>query len=215
MFPLTRSRLGTVLLMIVVLLAASGARAETVVEDLLVQGAWLAPDPARWSFEAGTLLGETAVFDGDKADPEASTFLRSSRTYSGDLRLTMTVTFDVGRYLGAYLDFGQESRTGIWMATGHPLPAEELEHHVESAYVKTVDNAHWIVRATGELDIVPGEPITIEFRRTGDDYSVWHAERPIASYRVPGGYPPGPLQLRLTNARARISRLSIEADEVQ
>ena len=53
----------------------------------------------------------------------------------------MDVTFDVGRYLGVYIDFSQDTQTGIWMATGHALAADAADNEVERAYIKTVENS--------------------------------------------------------------------------
>ncbi|MDH5345555.1 MAG: hypothetical protein OEW59_07305, partial [Gammaproteobacteria bacterium] len=78
--------------------------------DLLAGGedAWESFDQERWEFVNGELRGSTAVLDGDKTDPAASTFLVSKRTFSGDYIVSLDVTFDAGRYLGVYLDFGQK-----------------------------------------------------------------------------------------------------------
>lgn len=184
--------------------------------DLLQSGAdtWRSPDPSRWSFVDGEIRGSTPLLDGAKTSPESSSFLISKRTFGGDIAVSVDVTFDEGRYLGVYLDFGQDTQSGIWMATGHPLPEDPAERHleVETAYIKTVDSSHWIVRTQGELVIEPGELIRLRFVKTGDDYSVWSEGRLIVTYRKDGGYPPGPLQLRLTNARARIHRIEVSSD---
>ena len=188
----------------------------TKVVDLLEAGAdgWRSPDPSRWSFVDGEIHGSTPVLDGAKTSPEASSFLVSKERFDGDLMVSIEITFDKGRYLGVYLDYGQDTQSGIWMATGHPLPEDPAERHleVETAYIKTVEASHWIVRTQGELLIEPGKLVRLQFVKKGDDYSVWHEGRLIVTYRKPGGYPPGPLQLRLTNARARINRLEVTSD---
>ena len=190
--------------------------AATKAVDLLEAGAEArrSPDPSRWSFVDGEIRGSTPVLDGDKTSPEASALLISKQTFRGDLTVSIDVTFEKGRYLGVYLDYGQETQSGIWMATGHPLPEDPADRHleVETAYIKTVDASHWIVRTQGELVIEPGKLVRLQFVKKGDEYSVWHDGRLIVIYRKPGGYPPGPLQLRLTNARARIHRLKVVAD---
>jgi hypothetical protein len=126
--------------------------------------------------------------------------------------VSMEVTFEVGRYLGVYIDFGQNTQTGMWMATGHALSADAADNEVERAYVKTVEDSFWIVRANGELDIKAGEALLLRFERKGDDYSVWNDGRLIAIYHRPGGYPAGPLQLRLVNAKVRIHQLQVRSD---
>lgn len=179
--------------------------------DLLAKGAdaWAPFDAARWQFADGELRGSTAVFDGDKTDPAASTFLVSKEVFSGDFIVSVELTFDQGRYLGVYLDFGPSSQSGIWMASGHPLPPDAPDNEVERAYIKTVENGFWIVRATGELVVEPGQRLKLGFSRRGNAYSLWNDGKLIAVYRKEGGYPPGPLQLRLTNAAARIHALQV------
>ncbi len=112
------------------------------------------------------------------------------------------------------MDFAQETQSGIWMATGHPLPEDPEERYleVEMAYIKTVDKSDWTVRTQGELKIETGKLVRLQFIREGDDYSVWNDGRLIITYHKAGGYPSGPLQLRLTNARARIHRLEVQSD---
>lgn len=192
--------------------AGSGAQAVT---DLLMAGeqAWVNFDHNRWSAGDGVLTGRTAVLDGAKTEPDASTYLVSRREFSGNIAVSMDITFETGRYVGVYLDFDPASQTGIWMATGHHLP-EDDRHHVESGYIKSVDLGHWIVRATGELEIEKGRKVSLRFVRNLDDYNLWHDDRLVATWRKPGGYPAGPLQLRLTNAHARIDRLEVSSDRV-
>jgi hypothetical protein len=211
----TRLRLALVALVTVTSAHAAPGAAKRVV-DLLEGGAqsWRTPDASRWSFVDGEILGSTPVLDGAKTSPESSSFLISKHTFRGDVTVSIDVTFEKGRYLGVYLDYGQDTQSGMWMATGHPLPEDPAERHleVETAYIKTVDASHWIVRTRGELVIEPGKLVRLQFVKKGDDYSVWHDGRLIVIYRKPGGYPPGPLQLRLTNARARIHRLEVQSD---
>jgi hypothetical protein len=197
------------------------ASAAKKVVDLLEAGAesWRTPDASRWSFVDGEILGSTPVLDAAKTSPESSAFLISKHTFRGDVTVSIDVTFEKGRYLGVYLDYGQDTQSGMWMATGHPLPEALSEDpaerylEVETAYIKTVDASHWIVRTRGELVIEPGRLVRLQFVKKGDDYSVWHDGRLIVIYRKPGGYPPGPLQLRLTNARARIHRLEVQSEK--
>lgn len=199
--------------MLVVLLLTVGAyttaSGETI--DLLADGAdsWQPFDTSRWRFDDGELLGSTAKLDGDKTDPEASAFLVSKDTYSGDYIFSIDLTFEQGRYLGVYIDFDQQSQTGIWMASGHALDDDAPDNEVERAYIKTVENGLWIVRATGELPITQGHRIKLGFSRRGDVYSVWNDGKLIAVYRKEGGYPAGPVQLRLTNSAVRIHRIQI------
>ncbi len=211
------TRLSLVLVALVTLgTAQESTGASSPIVDFLHAGAdaWRQPDPSCWSFVDGEIRGSTPVLDGAKTSPESSSFLISKRTFGGDLVVSIDVTFEKGRYLGVYLDFGQDTQSGIWMATGHPLPEDPAERHleVETAYIKTVDASHWIVRTQGELLIEPGELMRLRFIKKGDDYSVWNDGRLIVTYHKEGGYPPGPLQLRLTNARARIHRLEVQSD---
>ena len=187
-------------------LAASGQAI-----DLLAAGedAWQPFDRDRWQFVDGEIRGRTAVLDGEKTDPAASTFLVSRRTFSGDYIVSLDVTFDEGRYLGVYLDFDQDTQSGMWLATGHALAADAPDNEVERGYIKTVDKGAWIVRATGELVIEKGKPVRLGFSHHGDDYSLWNDGRLIAVYRREGGYPAGPLQIRLTNASVRIHGLRV------
>jgi len=184
--------------------------------DLLNGGSrnWV-PADASWVFDNGEIAGASSIMDGAITDPAATSFLVSRETFGGDIVLTMDVTFDAGRYLGVYLDFDQEARTGIWMATGHALAADAASNQVERAYIKTVEESFWIVRATGELIVEPGSPLRLRFVRKGDVYSIWNDESLIVTYHKTGGYPAGPLQIRLTNASARIHRLSVESDWIQ
>jgi len=182
--------------------------------DLLAAGdqAWIDIDGSGWRFENGQLGGETAVFDGAKTDPEASIFLVSKAKFDGDMSVSMDIAFDVGRYIGVYVNFDQQTQSGIWMATGHALAGEDKIHHVEAGYIKTVERGHWVVRTTGELVVEKGRKLHVRFTRLGDDYSLWHNDQLITTYRKPGGYPAGQLQLRLTNAKATISRLVVTTD---
>jgi hypothetical protein len=197
--------------LLLAMLASSQAFGQAT--DLLAGGAasWQAFDDDRWSFVNGELHGSTAKFDGDKTDPEASTFIVSKETFSGDYIVSIDLTFDQGRYLGVYLDFGQESQSGIWMASGHALNADAPDNEVERSYIKTVENGFWIVRATGELIVQKGKRIKLGFSRRGDAYSLWNDGKLIAVYRKQGGYPAGPLQLRLTNSAVRIHDLQVKA----
>ena len=182
--------------------------------DLLAGGSgeWRSPDTEHWVFSAGEITGTSDIFDGHKTDPDASAFLVSKATFGGDISVSMAVTFEVGRYLGVYIDFGQDSQTGMWLATGHALSADAADNDVERAYIKTVENSFWIVRANAELNIRAGEALLLRFERKGDDYSVWNDGRLIATYHKPGGYPAGPLQLRLVNAKVRINQLQVRSD---
>jgi hypothetical protein len=191
------------------LLSPSLATAQVI--DLLANGAagWEPFDGARWQFADGELTGSTAIFDGDKTDPAASAFLVSKETFSGDFIVSLELTFTEGRYLGVYLDFGQETQSGIWMATGHALPPDAPDNEVERGYIKTVDNGFWVVRATGELPIEKGRRVKLGFSHRGDAYSLWNDGKLIAVYRKAGGYSPGPLQLRLTNSAVRIHQLQV------
>lgn len=202
-----------VILLPVVVIVPAAFSAEVVV-DLLAGGGsnWRSPDVEHWTFSAGELTGTSRVFDGSKTDPAASTFLVSKATFGGDISVSMEVTFEVGRYLGVYIDFGQDTQTGMWMATGHALSADAADNEVERAYIKTVADSVWIVRANGELNVEVGEVLLLRFARKGDDYSVWNDGRLIAIYHRPGGYPAGPLQLRLVNAKVRIHQLQVRAD---
>lgn len=181
--------------------------------DLLSGGekTWLPADKG-WVFDSGEIAGTSGVMDGAITDPAASTFLVSREQFGGDITVTMDVTFETGRYLGVYLDFDPATQTGIWMATGHALAVDAAANEVERAYIKTVEDSFWTVRATGELIITPGLRLRLRFVRKGDAYSIWNDGRLIATYHKAGGYPAGPLQLRLTNASARIHRLDIVYD---
>jgi len=209
-------RLRHVLLALAVFGLARLAPAAPRVVDLLAPGvqSWRSPDLSRWSFVDGEIHGVTKTLAGRKTAPESSSFLVSEETFAGDLSVSIDITFDTGRYLGVYLDFGQDTQSGIWMATGHPLPEDPDERHfeVETAYIKTVEESDWTVRTRGELLIEPGERVRLRFVKRGETYSVWHDGRLIVTYYKSGGYPPGPLQLRLTNAKARIHRLEIQAE---
>ena len=67
------------------------------------------------------------------------------------------------------MDYDQETQSGIWMATGHPLPEDLEETHleVEMAYIKTVEKADWTVRTQGELKIEPGKVSAIAVHKKG------------------------------------------------
>jgi len=183
--------------------------------DLIDDGSsnWL-PADSSWVFDNGEIAGASSIMDGAITDPAATAFLISRKTFGGDIVVSMDVTFEAGRYIGVYVDFGQGTQTGIWMATGHALAADAASNEVARAYIKTVEESFWIVRATGELIVEPGSLLRLRFVRTGDVYSMWHDETLIVTYHKAGGYPAGPLQVRLTNASARIHRLEVESDWV-
>lgn len=195
--------------LLLAILVSAPAAGETF--DLLVDSAktWQSFDTNRWRFVNGELLGSTAKLDGEITDPEASTFLVSNGTYSDDFIVSIDLTFEQGRYLGVYVDFGQDSQTGIWMASGHALDPDAPDNEVERGYIKTVEKGFWIVRATGELVIEKGRRIKLGFSRRDDTYSLWNDGKLIAVYQKNGGYPAGPLQLRLTNSVVRIHQLQV------
>ena len=204
-------RLGILLPVAIAIPTTCGAAA---VVDMLAGGGtdWRSPDAVHWTFSDGDLTGTSSIFDGQKTDPAASAFLVSKAIFGGDISVSMEVTFEVGRYIGIYIDFGQDTQTGMWMATGHALSADAADNEVERAYIKTVEDSFWIVRANAELNINAGETLSLRFVRKGDDYSVWSDGRLIATYHKPGGYPAGPLQLRLVNAKVRIHQLEVQSD---
>jgi len=200
---------------LVIMFAALPAFAGDSTVDLMDGGSsnWL-PADASWVFKNGEIAGASSILDGAITDPAATAFLVSRKTFGGDIVISMDVTFEAGRYIGLYVDFGQDTQTGIWMATGHALAADAANNEVERAYIKTVENSFWIVRATGELIVESGQMLRLRFVRKGDDYSIWNDEILIVTYHKAGGYPAGPLQIRLTNASARIHRLEVESDWV-
>lgn len=179
--------------------------------DLLAAGTdtWSDFDESRWQIENGELRGSTSVFDGEKTDPAASTFLLSNREFTGDYIVSMEVTFEQGRYLGIYLDFDPESESGMWLATGHALAADAPENEVERGYVKTIDDGFWVVRATGELPVRSGERVKLGFSKRGDAYTLWNDGKLIAVYVREGGFADGRIQLRLTNSAVRIHKLEV------
>lgn len=195
------------------ILPGLGAAAGYAKVDLLKQGAtaWKTVD-AGWEFTNGVLTGASRIFDGTITDSAASTFLVSKTVFGGDIAVSMDLSFEQGRYLGVYLDFDQESQTGIWMATGHPLAEGAADNEVEHAYIKTVEESLWIVRATGELVVKPDISLHLRFERKGDYYSIYSNGTLIVTYCKPGGYPAGPLQIRVTNASVRIHSLLVESD---
>jgi hypothetical protein len=192
---------------------ATQAIAETSSVDLLADGqrAWQRVDPG-WNFANGRISGASSIMDGAKTDPATSAFLVSNTVFGGNVVVSMDVAFEKGRYLGVYLDFDQDTQTGIWMATGHPLAEDAADNEIERAYIKTVEESFWVVRATGELVVRPGAMLHLRFQRNGDYYSIYSDDTLIVTYRKPGGYPAGPIQIRLSNARARIHRLVVESD---
>ncbi len=196
------------------LLVSMNASAARVTTDMLADAVeqWRSPDIAQWTFSAGEIAGTSKLFDGEKSDPDATTFLISKQTFGGNVSVEIDVLFEKGRYLGVYLDFGQDSQSGIWMATGNPLSKDAPANEIERGYIKTVENGFWIVRANGELVVNENELVRLRFARLGDDYSLYRDERLVAIYHKPGGYPAGPIQIRLTNAKVRIQRLQVESD---
>ena len=185
--------------------------------DLLSDPAdqWVTQTPARWQLAPGRIQGSTPVLDGAKQDPAASIFLVSKQVFGGDLQLDIDVSFAAGRYLGVYLDFGQATQSGMWMGTGHALPADSPPNGIERGYIKTVDNSVWIVRATGELLLEADEVLQLRFERSGDQYSMYRDGLLVATYRKVGGYPAGPLQIRLTNAAAVIHRFEVRSEWIE
>jgi len=181
-------------------------------KNLLNINAWHMPDPGQWMFSANELACTTQIFDGELDDPRATAFLISNETFGGDILFSVDINFEVGRYIGVYLDFDQKSQSGIWMATGHALSGDAPDNEVERGYIKTVDNDCWIIRTTGELVVKKGEMLRLGFANKNDDYSLWNDGKLVITYHKPGGYPAGPLQLRLMNAKARIHRLEVQSD---
>lgn len=196
------------LVLLSALTVTSGASGQST--DLLSAGAdgWRAFDKSRWQFKGGELHGSTSVLDGDKTDADASAFIVSKQAFDGDYMLSMELTFDAGRYIGVYLDFSDDTQSGIWMATGHALPADAPANEVERGYIKTVDGGNWVVRATGELGIERGRRVKLGFSRLDGEYRLWNDGRLIATCKK-SGYAPGPIQLRLTNSAVRIHRLEV------
>ncbi len=192
------------------LLAGMPVKAETI--DLLANGqrGWQSTGDAVWSFADGELAGSSQIYDGEKTDPAASAFIVAKPVAEGDFAVHLEVTFTRGRYLGVYLDFSQQEQSGIWMATGHALPRDAPDNEVARGYIKTVAEGFWIVRATGQINVVRGERMRLSFTRQAKDYGLWQDGRLIATYRATENYQPGPLQLRLVNAAATIHRLHIE-----
>jgi hypothetical protein len=213
--PRTFKHISKISYCLLAILTALPAFAGESTTDLLNGGSrnWL-PADASWVVDNGEIAGASSIMDGAITDPAATAFLVSRKLFGGDIVVSMDVTFEAGRYLGVYLDFDQEAHTGIWMATGHALAPNAADNEVERAYIKTVENSFWIVRATGELVVEQGEMLRLRFVRKGDDYSIWSDETLIVTYHRAGGYPAGPLQIRLTNASARIHRLQVDADWV-
>jgi len=201
----------------VFLLLAISATAEKRLTDLLDNAAedWHMSGHDQWYWTHGMIVGKSKILDGDITDPEASAFLVSQQVFGGDISVTLDVSFQNGRYIGVYLDFDRETQSGIWMATGHPLADDAPDNEVERGYIKTVENGFWIVRASGEIVIEGDEIVRLRFTRAADDYSIYQDDRLIATYRKPGGYPAGPLQIRITNAQARILRLQVESDWIK
>jgi len=202
-------------LLLACLLVPFVARGQAI--DLLAAGsdAWEEFDTDRWQISGGELHGATAVFDGEKTDPAASTFLLSKREFDGNFIVSIEATFERGRYLGVYLDFDPEAQSGMWLATGHALEPDAPDNEVERGYVKTVDGGFWIVRANGELPIRQGERLRLGFSKRGDDYNLWNDGRLIATYRKTGGYPTGRIQLRLTNAAVTIHKLQVRTERAR
>ena len=128
----------------------------------------------------------------------------------------MDIVFERSRYIGVYVDYDPDTDTGMWLATGHPLLSDEAsETQVETAYIKTVDNGDWIVRARGELKVSPGEMLRLRWVKSGADYSIWQDDRLVVAYRPDRRYEPGQVMLRLMSAVARIQRLEMRSDRVR
>ncbi len=187
--------------------------------DLLAGGEdnWTSPDWSRWEFHQGTVKGETLKFpEGATGDPDAAAYLLTRDVFGGDLELSMEIVFERSRYIGVYLDYNPDTDTGMWLATGHPLPEDDAgESQAETAYIKTVDNGNWTVRARGELTISPGEVIRLRWMKSGPDYSIWQDDRLVVAYRPERNYEPGPVMLRLMSAVAEIRRLEMRSDRVR
>ena len=185
--------------------------------DLIAEDAWIHPDSVRWTFQEAALGGRTITFPGIPTDDvRANSFLLSNAVFGGDLVLSMDVTFEQSRYLGVYLDYDPLTDTGMWLATGHPLPEEGSGGPgVEMAYIKTVDNGNWTVRATGQLVVVPGEELRLRWVKSGSDYSIWQDDRLIVAYRPERTYEPGRIQFRLMSAVMEIDRLDMAADWIE
>lgn len=186
--------------------------------DLLADGKdnWTSPDWSRWELRDGTLIGATVEFpEIATSDPNAAAYLLTRNEFGGNLELSMEITFERSRYLGVYLDYDAESDTGMWLATGHPLPEDAADTEVEMAYIKTVDEGDWTVRARGELNIAPGEVLNLRWIKSGPDYSIWQDHRLIATYRPERSYDAGPVMLRLMSAVAEIDRLEMRSDWVR
>jgi len=132
--------------LLVIMFAALPAFAGDSTVDLIDGGSsnWL-PADASWMFDDGEIAGTSSIMDGAITDPAATAFLVSRKIFGGDIVVSMDVTFEAGRYIGVYVDFGQDTQTGIWMATGHALAADAADNEVERAYIKTVENSFWIV----------------------------------------------------------------------
>ena len=194
------------------------ASSDALITDLLTETAWQSPDPTRWEFGEHSLNGRTFTFpEVATREADATANLVSERQFGGQqLSLVTDMMFERSRYLGVYLDYDPETDTGIWMATGHPLAAEESDAgKVPMAYIKTIDDGDWTVRATGELLIKPGQELRLRWIRDGADYQVWQDERLVASYRPRRNYGPGHVRLRLMSAIIEIDRLEMTSEYVK
>lgn len=185
--------------------------------NLIAQDAWVDPDSVRWTFQDDRLGGMTLTFPEIPTDDiRANSFLLSNAVFGGDLVLSMDIVFEQSRYLGVYLDYDPLTDTGMWLATGHPLPeGASGDPRVEMAYIKTVDNGNWTVRATGQLVVAPGEELRLRWVKSGNDYSIWQDDRLVVGYRPERTYEPGRIQFRLMSAVMEIDRLEMAADWIE
>jgi hypothetical protein len=201
--------------------SAGNETAEGTVQttDLLRPEAWKSPDETRWQFEGGRLRGRTFAFpEVATSDPEATANLVSKNSFGGEqLSLATDMVFERSRYLGVYIDYDPETDTGIWMATGHPLSEADVDANREApmAYIKTVDEGHWKVRAKGELVFELGELLRLRWVKDGPDYQVWQDDRLVATYRPKRKYDPGHIRLRLVSAVFEVHKLEMTSGSVE
>ncbi|MGL5098063.1 MAG: hypothetical protein ACRDD1_20955, partial [Planctomycetia bacterium] len=102
---------------------------------------------AHWRLDgAGALLGATE--HRRHLHSACNAWLVSTKKYAAPTTVSTTGRFLVGRYLGCYLCFDPDTKTGYWMGTGHHRGEDPFY-----AYIKVVRRGEWTELAHAPLPL--------------------------------------------------------------
>lgn len=181
------------------------------------QGAWLEPKQKPGVFKSFRVDGDAVVGETEPWDhlhPRANSYLRSDRSYAGDVEVSVRAKFRRGRfpqsrYLACYLCYDPQAETGYWLATGHAV-GDDPNH----AYIKIFRGKEWVEIASQLLAIDGDREYAIVFRRRGDDLELEIDGKIVAQAKEPT-YHAGRCQLRLHNTEVELRDLKVRGMEAR